>query len=414
MNTNQYQQRKCRYCNSALSTPFLELGSIPLANSFLTRDQLNQPEFNCPLSLCYCSTCSLVQLSHVVPPDLMFSNYLYVSSTTQTFRKHFSDYAKDLKKRLLQRDNALAVDIGSNDGLLLECYKAEGLRAVGVEPAKNLSKTANENGRTTINRYFDSACVEEIRRRFGRASVISANNVFAHIHDVQSVCQNVRNLMDDQGIFVLEFPYLMTMVEEMLFDMIYHEHLSYISVHAASYLFRQFDLQIFDIDYVPSHGGSLRVYVQKENGGYPISERVGNYLEKEKKGGYLKFETYQMFAKRVSDIKKEIVAFVNDIKSNGKNISGYGAPAKGNTLICYCQLNPSQIDYIVDDNPLKQNHFTPGSKIPVVPSAYLNDHPTDYVIIFAWNFAQEIMEKLKHLKDRGTRFLIPLPRPTII
>ncbi len=414
MNTDQYQQKKCRYCNSQLPAPFLELGSIPLANSFVTKDQLSAPEFKCPLSLCHCMTCGLVQLSHVVPPDLMFSNYLYVSSTTQTFRKHFADYAQNLKHKLLKTENPLAVDIGSNDGLLLECYKKEGFRAVGVEPAKNLSKLANDNGNITINRYFDSNCVEEIVKQFGRASVISANNVFAHIHDVQSVCKNVRNLLDDHGIFALEFPYLVTMVEEMLFDMIYHEHLSYISVHAVSYLFRQSDFEIFDIDFVPSHGGSLRLYVQKKKGGYLISEKVSKYLENEKNAGYSQSAIYRNFADRVRNVKNEVIEEVNKIKSTGKTISGYGAPAKGNTLLCYCNLSPSQIDYIVDDNPLKQNHFTPGTKIPVVPSSHINNHPSDYVIIFAWNFAQEIMGKLKHLKDRGTHFMIPLPRPTII
>ncbi len=409
-----YQQTKCRYCNSQLPKPFLELGSIPLANSFLTKDQLGESEFTCPLSLCYCSTCGLVQLSHVVPPDLMFSNYLYVSSTTQTFRKHFADYAKDLKGKLLNNKDPLAVDIGSNDGLLLECYKNEGFRSVGVEPAKNLSKAANDSGRITINRYFDSACVKEIIDRFGRASVVSANNVFAHIHDVQSVCKNISNLLTNDGIFVLEFPYLMTMVEEMLFDMIYHEHLSYISVNAVSYLFQKFGLEIFDINYVSSHGGSLRVYVQNKNGGHPISDRVAQYIEKEKKGGYLKPEIYNQFAGRVQKVKDEVIGQVKKIKSAGQTISGYGAPAKGNTLLCYCDLNTLQIDYIVDDNPLKQNHFTPGTKIPVVPSTHLKNNPTNYVIIFAWNFAPEIMEKLKPLKKHGVRFMVPLPRPTIV
>ncbi len=410
----QYKKKNCRYCDSQVGDSFLDLGNLPPANSFLRKEELNTPEFKCPLSLCWCENCKLVQLTHVVPADLMFLNYRYVSSTTKTFQIHFSHYAQTLWTKSGSKPNTLAVDIGSNDGLLVDCYQKAGFVSLGIEPAKNLSEAANKSGRKTINRYFDAACVKEIISQFGKASVISANNVFAHIDDVQSVCRNIDELLTDDGIFVLEFPYLATMVEKMLFDMIYHEHLSYISATSANFLFNRFNLKIFDIDYVPSHGGSLRVFVQKKNGPHKVTTQVNSYLEKELKEGYLSFDIYRKFSDRVRGVKKVIRQFISDIQSNGKTLSGYGAPAKGNTLICFCELTPSEIAYIVDDNPLKQGLYAPGSHIPIVSSSTLEKKPTDYVLIFAWNFAEEIIKKLKPLKETGSRFIVPLPEPAIV
>ena len=409
------QAVRCRYCKSSLAEPFLDLGTMALANSFITPEEVKKKEFTCPLRLTWCSVCKLVQLSHVVPPERMFSNYLYVSSTTQTFRKHFADYAKAAKARLLKKKGPwLAVDIGSNDGLLLSCYQNEGMKAVGIEPAKNLSEEANQKGFQTLNDYFSETVVREILETAGPADIISGNNVFAHIDDIHDVCRNVNRLLDKQGIFIIEFPYLVTMVENMLFDMIYHEHLSYIAVGPLQSLLRQFDLEIFAIEEVASHGGSLRVFIQKKNAGHSLSQEVGRFLKQEEAKGYGSFAVYQEFAKRVYQVKEKLVRFVDEIKATGKTVSGYGAPAKGNTLINFCGFRPSQIDYMVDDNPLKQNLLTPGAHLPVVSSQHLNEHPTDYVLIFAWNFAAEIIKKLELLKQKGAKFIVPLPEPKIV
>ncbi len=412
---DQHKKPNCRYCGNRLGQPFLELGTMPLANSFLSKEDARKEEFACPLSLVWCSGCGLVQLSHVVPADLMFANYLYVSSTTQTFRKHFAEYAKDAKIRLQKKSGpTLAVDIGSNDGLLLACYQNEGMKAVGVEPAKNLSEEANRNGRITVHDYFGASAVDKILKDFGPADIISANNVFAHIDDIHNVCRNVNRLLGPQGIFVIEFPYLGVMVEEMLFDMIYHEHLSYIAVSPLKFVLGRFDLEIFAIEKVASHGGSLRVFIQKKKGGRAISSEVGDYIADESKKGYSSESIYRDFATRVKRVKSELLAFVKDVKSKKKSLSGYGAPAKGNTLINYCGLNASAIDYIVDDNPLKQNLLCPGSRIPVVPSQHLFERHTDYVLIFAWNFAEEIIKKLQPLREKGVQFIIPLPKPRVV
>ena len=413
---DQYRKTRCRYCESPLPRePFLDLGATALANSFLTPEDAKKEEFVCPLRLAWCSRCGLVQLCDGVPPDLMFANYLYVSSTTETFRKHFAAYAKAAKARLIKKAGpVLAVDIGSNDGLLLSCYQNEGIKAVGVEPAKNLSEEANRRGLTTLHEYFGAEAVEKILKDYGPADIISGNNVFAHIDDIHSVLRNVHRLLHPQGFFVIEFPYLVVMVEQMLFDMVYHEHLSYIAVAPLQKVLERFGLEIFGIEEVASHGGSLRVYIQKENAGHPIGSEVEKFLTNEREKGYGSFEIYQQFGKRVLQVKKNLLKFVAQAKSEKKSLSGYGAPAKGNTLINFCGFRAADFAYIVDDNPLKQNLLAPGSRIPVVPSQRLFDEPTDYVVIFAWNFAEEIIKKLGALKPKGVKFIIPLPEPRIV
>lgn len=401
----------CRYSGAPLGKPFLELGAMALANSYVKPEDAGKPEFTCPLSLVWCKESGLVQLSHVVPPELMFSHYLYVSSTTQTFRDHFAAYAASVREKVKGSQNPLAVDIGSNDGLLLSCYKKEGMRAVGIDPAKNLAEEANQKGHTTLNRYFDKECVETIISEHGKASAVSGNNVFAHIDDIHSVLRNVHALLDDQGLFVIEFPYLITMVEQLLFDMIYHEHLSYIAVHPLKYVVEKFGFEIFKIDYVSSHGGSLRVFMQKKGGGRAIHESVGNFLQKETAGGYDRPEVYETFAKRVLEIRNDFRAMIKREKAAGKKIAGYGAPAKASTILNFYGLTASDIDYVVDDNPLKQGYLIPGVGIPIRPSRALDESPVDIIVIFAWNFAKEILKKIGHYKKQGVRFVLPLPGP---
>ncbi len=414
-NKDLYRKTSCRYCNTPLPEPFLDLGSTPLANSFLKKDELDKDELSCPLRLAWCSQCWLVQLSDVVPPDKMFRNYLYVSSTTETFKKHFADYAQKAKARLLDTQSPLvAVDIGSNDGLLLSCYQKEGMTAVGVEPATNLSEEANRKGFPTVNDYFGAAAVDKILKDFGPADIVSGNNVFAHIDDIHDVCRNVKRLLKPDGIFVIEFPYLLVMVENRVFDMIYHEHLSYIAVNPLKFVFQQFGLEIFAIENVAMHGGSLRVFAHKKNARHPLGPEVNSLLREEMKKGYGSLALYEEFAGKVYQVKRDLNAFVDQVGSEGKTLSGYGAAAKGNTLINFCGLSSKEIGFLVDDNPLKQNLFTPGAKIPVVPAAYLFEHPTDYVLVFAWNLAEEIIRKLEPLRKGGVKFIVPLPRPKIV
>jgi 2-polyprenyl-3-methyl-5-hydroxy-6-metoxy-1,4-benzoquinol methylase len=414
MNTDKYVRTKCRYCDEKLDQSFLDLGTMALANSFVLPDAAKESEFTCPLKLVQCNTCKLVQLTHTVPASVLFSEYLYVSSTTKTFQAHFAEYAASVQQKLKTSKGKLAVDIGSNDGLLLSCFEKEGMKAIGIEPAANIAAEANERGLKTINKFFSRECVDEILKTEGHANTITANNVFAHVDDVQDVCRNVSALLATDGMFVIEFPYLGVMMDEMLFDMVYHEHLSYISVTSLTYLLGRFKLEIFDITPVASHGGSLRVFIQKAEGQQPISKTVAEYLKNESGRDYLSPNACKTFAGKVQSVKADLIKFVSDLKNQHKTIAGYGAPAKGNTIINYCGLTSDHIDYIVDDNPLKQGRLSPGARIPVVPSSRLRDQPTDYVIIFAWNFAKEIIQKIDFLKAKGVQFIIPLPRPKII
>ncbi len=444
---NKYKKTSCRYCDSPLGDPFLDLGFSPLANNLPFAQEKGVDEFKCPLRLVYCPNCHLVQLSHVVPAELMFDHYLYVSSTTKTFQDHFAGYAHDLKVRFAKNlcatnremsspkssigdldsrlkhaclaggraemTQPLAVDIGSNDGLLVSCYIKEGMRGVGVEPANNLAQEARKKGIPTVHRYFDAAAVDEILKEYGQAGIVSANNVFAHIDDVQSVLKNVGRLLRDDGIFVIEFPYLVTMLEKMYFDMVYHEHLSYIGVTALDYFTKRFGFRIFDIQEVASHGGSLRVFIQKENGPYEAEEIVSGLMARERETGCLSEKPYVEFAARVAQVKHELLSCVKRFKSEGRRIAGYGAPAKATTIINYCGLTDREIDYVVDDNPLKQGRLVPGAQISIVSSEHLEAHPVDYLIIFAWNFAEEIIRKLMPLQEKGTQFLVPLPSPKV-
>jgi len=414
MEHDQYKRKTCRYCEEPLGKPFLDLGVQPLANNLPRHEDAAMPEFHCPLAVVRCRVCHLVQLTHSVPAGLMFDDYLYVSSTTQTFRSHFAEYARDVRERLAQKQKPLGVDIGSNDGLLVSCYDKAGMRGIGVEPAKNLAEEANRRGMTTLNRYFDAEAVREVLSKYGKADAVSANNVFAHVDDIQGVCRNVRELLADDGFFVIEFAYLATMLEKMFFDMVYHEHVCYIGVTALSFLLRKFGMEIFDIKEVATHGGSLRVFIQKKGGPRECRPEVARFLDDEKEKGLLEDKVYSDFAARVLEFKQKLNRMIHAIKKEGKSISGYGAPAKATTIINFCELTPAQIDYIVDDNPLKQGRLVPGRKIPIVTSEHLGAHPTDYVLIFAWNFAKEIMTKIGFLKEKNVQFIIPLPEPTTV
>jgi SAM-dependent methyltransferase len=414
MGNDLYQRKTCRYCDEPLGSPFLDLGRQPLANNLPHKEDAAKPEFHCPLSVVKCGKCHLVQLTHSVPSHLMFDEYLYVSSTTKTFRTHFAEYAEDVRSRLGDKKQPLAIDIGSNDGLLVSCYSKTGMRGVGVEPAKNLASEANRQGIETLNRYFGEDSVKEIVAKYGKADAVSANNVFAHIDDIQSVVRNVRDLLADDGFFVIEFAYLVTMLEKMFFDMVYHEHVCYIGVTALDLFMGRFGMEIFDIKEVDTHGGSLRVFIQKKGGPRKRTEIVGRFLKEEKDKGCLEDKVYRDFGEKVLEFKKKLHQMLAEIKKHGKTVSGYGAPAKATTIVNFCELSPAQIEFIVDDNPLKQGRLVPGAKIPIVPSAYLNEHPTDYVLIFAWNFSREIISKIDHLRAKGVKFIVPLPEPVLV
>lgn len=409
-----FRRSTCRFCAAELSAPFLDLGAMPLANSFTRGAVAAGRELTCPLSITYCRQCHLVQLTHVIPAQLIFSHYLYVSSTSKSFQRHFTEYAQAVSSWFPQNTIGLAVDIGSNDGALVSSFIQRGISAVGVDPARNLSEEANRRGIPTINRYFDQECVDTIIAQYGLAGVVTANNVFAHVDDVPAFCRNVHRLLRQDGLLVIEFPYLPIMCDKMLFDMIYHEHLSYLSISAVQYILSTHQFEIIAINQVPSHGGSLRVVAQKADARKRSDDRWQEYLVNEKRQGYQDVARYEEFAAKVHRVKARLQAFIGAERAAGRMIVGYGAPAKANTLINFCQWSQNDFAYIVDDSPLKQGLNAPGSGIPVLAPQQLIENPPDAVMVFAWNFAEEIITKMRPLLPPGVQWIIPLPEPVYL
>ncbi|MBI2664051.1 class I SAM-dependent methyltransferase [Candidatus Woesearchaeota archaeon] len=402
---------ECRVCGTA-TRMFLSLGETALANSYLSANEVERREMKFPLELSFCEKCKVVQLNHTVPPELLFKHYLYVTSTSNTFRQHFAQYAESIAKEFNLGKSSLAVDIGSNDGLLLKGFQKFGVKVVGIEPAANVAKIAADDGVETVNDFFNENVAKQIVAAKGHADVVTANNVFAHTDTIKDIAKNVKTLLKEDGIFVVEAAYLVDMLKDMTFDAVYHEHLFYYSLTALDYFFKNNGMQIFKVQHVPSHGGSLRVFVKKQESGREVDSSVAEMLDSEK-GVVDNFETYRTFAAKVHDNRKKLVKLLAGIKSQGRSIAAYGAPAKATTLLSFCGIGKETIDYVVDDSPLKQGLFMPGSHIPIVSSAHLDSNQPDYILILAWNFAGEILKNTKKYADAGVKFIVPVPEPMV-
>ena len=407
-------EKNCRICGDSNIKNFISLGKIPLANSLLPKENLLSEEKLYPLEVMYCPTCHNCQLSYAVPRDKLFKNYLYVTSTTKTFRNHFEKMAEEIAKEYNLDNNSLVVDIGSNDGLLLKKFSEQGIKVMGVEPAKNIAEIARRNGIETIIDYFNAEVVKGIIRSKGNADIITANNVFAHTENLGDMIFNVKKLLKEDGIFIIEVQYLLDTIKNLTFDNIYHEHIHYFSLLTLKEFFAKHDMEIFKAQHVDTHGGSIRVFIQKKGGSITVEESVNEFLEKEKTFGLDKLETYESFAKEVYNIKDTIKRYIKKIKSENKTIVGYGAPAKATTLLNFCEIKKGEIDYIIDDNPLKQGLIIPGVRIPIKSREYLEKSPPDYILILAWNFAEEIIKNNEEYKKKGVKFIIPLPNPKIV
>jgi SAM-dependent methyltransferase len=397
------QITECRACHTTLHSPFLSLGSMPPANNL--PDRPDQPEDRYPLELASCPSCSLVQLCHVVSPSVLFSHYLY-SSTSGMLGDHFDGLATSLRDALELGATSLVVDIGSNDGLLLSCFREAGIgRIKGVEPAANLVAMARENQVPTVNGFFGKDVVEEILAEDGQADLITATNVFAHVDDIEGLTENVKRLLNPGGALVIEVPYLPVMLRSGTFDLVYHEHLSYFSVAPLVTFFESMGMEVFRVDGVQSHGGSIRVSVQRQNGGHAVDQSVAAHLDDERDLGDA--AVYSDFGSRVSKVVGEFAAELKDLKSQGFRLAGYAAPAKASTLLGFAEIGGDVLDYIVDDNPLKQGRYVPGTGIPIVSSSTLAEQPPDYLVILAWNLADIIVKKINEDGDRGIKFITP-------
>jgi hypothetical protein len=403
----------CRACRGKRLRLFLDLGEVPLANSFLTAKQLSQAELRFPLEVYFCEECCLIQLVHVVNPEVLFSHYLYRTGTNQTIAAHNRALAEAVVNDRKPGPSDLVVEVASNDGSLLQCFKERGVRTLGVEPAKNIAQIAREGGIETLNEFFDDAIAQRILNEYGPASAVIGNNVLAHVDATIEFLGNCKKILPSDGRVIIEVPYLGEMLDRLEYDTIYHEHLCYFSVTALMRLFAEAGMALDRVDHVPIHGGSLRLWGKhSSNSGHSASVR--EMAEKEKTAGLTSFALYEQFAGRVKRQREELRALLTRLKKDGKSVAGYGAPAKGNTLLCYCGIGTDLIPYTVDMSPLKVGLLTPGSHIPVAPVQRIFDERPEYVVILAWNFAPEIMKFLQPLQQKGTRFILPIPEPKIL
>lgn len=406
--------RTCRVCKSNDLKLFLSLGRTPLANSFLEEKQLEQPEEFYPLNVCFCESCGFVQLAEVVPPEKMFKNYIYVTSISTEAREHYKNLVNDAMEKFKLPKNSLVVEFASNDGTLLKNFKKFEIRVLGVEPAENIAPIAEASGIETINDFFNQKVAKNIVKSKGKASMIVGTNVFAHIDNLDEIMKSFQILLDDEGVIIIESPYLVDFFDKTEYDTIYHEHVSYLSLIPLVKFFGMYDFKIFDVKRDKIHGGSIRIFASRINSKFKETKNLSELLSLEKNLGLDTIKPYLDFALNVQKSRVKLLELLYKLKLNGKKIIGYGAAAKGNTLLNYCNIGADILDYIADKSPFKQGKYTPGTNIPVVhPDRILENRP-DYMLILAWNFADEIIKEQHKFKERGGKFIIPIPEAKII
>jgi SAM-dependent methyltransferase len=408
--TQKSSSSSCRFCGSALRHTFTDLGMSPLCESFLSADQLNQMEAFYPLHVFVCEHCFLVQLEEYVSPEDIFSEYAYFSSYSDSWLAHAKAYTGQMIDRFELGRDSLAVELASNDGYLLQYFVEKGVPVLGIEPAANVAKEAVKKGIPTVVKFFGKELAAGLVRDGTKADLILANNVLAHVPDVCSFVAGMKILLKPQGVITLEFPHLMRLMEGNQFDTIYHEHFSYLSFLTTMKILAKFDLAIFDVEELPTHGGSLRVYARHaEDTSHPVGERVQELASREELAGFARLETYCSFDEKVKEAKRKILTFLIDAKRAGKSIAGYGAPGKGNTLLNYCAIRTDFLDYTVDRNPYKHGKFLPGTHIPVFPPDKIRETKPDYVLILPWNLKNEIRDQLSYIREWGGKFVVPIP-----
>ncbi|MBT3305751.1 MAG: class I SAM-dependent methyltransferase [Alphaproteobacteria bacterium] len=403
------RRETCRLCGGKDLTLVLALMPTPPANAFVDEDAKSKPQPCFPLDVFFCETCAHVQLLDVVDPAVLFESYVYVSGTSPSFVKHFDDYASALIDRFAPATGSLVIDIGSNDGTLLSTFQKRGLRGLGIDPARDIAANATKAGIETIADFFSPDLATKIVADRGHAAIVTANNVFAHADDLSGIVEGVRTLLAPDGVFAFEVSYLADVVSDTLFDTIYHEHLAYHSVKPLETFFAAQGMRLFAVERVPSHGGSIRGMAGLIDGPHSTDGTVAALIAAEQGAGLDRAETFQTFAADIDALGQQLKTLIDDIKTEGKTIAGFGAPAKATTLMYQFGIDADTIDFIVDDSPLKQGLYSPGAHIPVVASDVLYERRPDYVLLLAWNFSSAIMDKHSAFLDSGGRFIVPLP-----
>lgn len=408
----------CRSCGETAVQPVLSLGHTPLANALLTHNQLLRPEETYPLDLVFCPRCTLAQITETVSPEKLFREYLYFSSFSDTVLQNAHELAERLIVRCGLNDSSMVVEIASNDGYLLKNYCQRGIPVMGVEPARNIARVAEEHGIPTLPEFFDEKLAAEMRARGEKADIVHANNVAAHVADLHGVVGGMAILLKPDGVAVIENHYVKDLVDHVEFDSIYHEHLCYYSATSFRNLFAQHGLSLVDVERLPVHGGSLRVYFQREDGPCSLAKdgasRVQTLLGEEKRWGVADFGFYKDFGEKVEGLRHNLLALLQNIKGQGKRIAVYGASAKSATLLNYFRIGSETLEYVVDRSTVKQGHYTPGTHLLIhAPEMLLKTQP-DYVLLLTWNFADEILAQQEEYRKRGGRFIIPIPELKVV
>ncbi len=404
----------CRFCKSELRHTFVDLGMSPLCESYLRPEQLNEMERFYPLHVFVCEKCFLVQLEEFVSPDHIFSEYAYFSSYSDSWLDHCRRYTEQMLDRFRLNRESLVVELASNDGYLLQYFVKKGIPVLGIEPAANVAKVAEQKGVATIVRFFGKQLAAELVSDERRADLLVGNNVLAQVPDLCDFVAGMKILLKPQGVLTLEFPHLLRLMEENQFDTIYHEHFSYFSFLTAREIFSAYGLVLFDVEELSTHGGSLRVFGRHaEDTSKHVSSRVVELMAREEAAGLNQLECYRSFSEKVKRTKRQLLRCLIRVKEERKSIVGYGAPGKGNTLLNYCGAGKDLIDYTVDRNPYKQGRFTPGTHIPIYHPDKIRETRPDYLLILPWNLKSEIMQQMSFVREWGGKFIIPIPEATI-
>jgi len=406
----------CRFCKTELENVFIDLVNSPASNSFLTAEQLNEPETFYPLKVHTCHKCFLVQVDEYKKSDAIFdSNYVYFSSFSTSWLKHSEKYTDMMTQRFGYTKDSLVIEVASNDGYLLQYFKQKNIPVLGIEPTANTAKAAKEKGIDSIVDFFGARLAKELTKKNIKADLLLGNNVLAHVPDIVDFVKGLQILLSEKGVVTMEFPHLMQLVDNNQFDTIYHEHFSYLSFYTVKQIFASQGLEMFDVEEIPTHGGSLRIFAKHQNDSTKeISQNVENLLKKEIDKGLTSLSYYDHFQEQALKVKLDITSFLIDQKRAGKKVAAYGAAAKGNTMLNYCGIKNDLIEFVVDANPHKQNKFLPASHIPVVNEQTLKDFQPDFVIIFPWNIKEEIVKQLAYIKDWGGKFVVAVPELEII
>ena len=403
----------CRFCSTPLTHTFCDLGMSPLSNSYIAADELQATEPFYPLHAYVCSECCLVQLEEFESPQEIFNDYAYFSSFSDSWLEHSKNYTLLMQSRLGLDSSSQVVEIGSNDGYLLQYFVDAGIPVLGVEPAANVAAVAMDKGIPTIVKFFGTETAKEMADAGQQADLLLGNNVLAHVPDINDFVAGMAIVLKPDGVITMEFPHLLQLMQNNQFDTIYHEHFSYLSLLSVEQIFARHGLQVFDVDELPTHGGSLRIYARLA-GNEPVCDNIIALRKTEADTGLSNLDTYAAFGEKVQETKRKLLEFLIAAKRDGKRVAAYGAPAKGNTLLNYCGVRQDLIDFTVDRSPAKQDRFLPGTHIPVYAPEKLSDAKPDYVLILPWNIKDEIMDKMRHIRDWGGRFVVPIPKVEVL